>query len=837
MSPAPRPAHEDQRVETLRRLLILDTPSEAAFDRLTETAASVLGVPIAAINLIDADRVWFKSSVGPEQRQGSREAAFCSHVIMGDSTLVVPDAMNDERFRENPQVVDGGIRFYAGRPIIASNGHVLGSFCVKDHRPRDLTDTQLQFLTNMAGVAAHMIELRCAAERESEQRALAEQREHQIARTESILARVGRMARIGGWELDIETMSVTWSDEVHRIHDLEPGKQPSFEEAISFYAPEVRADIAEMVQQAIDHGVPWDLELPFVTALGRTLTVRAIGEPEWRDGKVVRLFGVLQDITERKRATSELKRTRQRLNLALAAAQVGLWDWDLGSDEVYLNDQWSTMLGFEAGELPMELGTWESLCNPDDLRRTREELERHIAGQTPRHVCELRMRCKDGSWKWILSIGEVVEHDEQGRPIRMVGVHIDIDDQKRVQAELERARAGAEAASEAKSGFLANMSHELRTPLTSIIGFSDILSDTQTPPEEMRKSVEIISNNARHLLTLISDILDLSKIESNHVELEPVPCRPERFGKDLEAMLATAARNKGIAFEVEIERPIASVVLLDQVRVRQILLNLASNAVKFTAEGGVRVVLSCRPNPTGTAAFVVEVHDTGIGMDEQCLARIFKPFIQGEVSSTRQYGGTGLGLSISNALAQMMGGRIEVRSEAGRGSCFTLSIPLEHEHFEMRQMPPPRGDGRGSADLSPRRPDLTGARVLVVEDGADNQRLIQTYLQLDGATVIIAADGRAGVDAVNAVIDTPSAFDLVLMDMQMPVLDGYGATRELRAAGYDRPIVALTAYATSGDRARCLEAGCDDFLSKPVSREDLARTCAEWIRDWRRRAA
>ncbi len=552
---------------------------------------------------------------------------------------------------------------------------------------------------------------------------------------------------------------------------------------------------------------------------------------------VIAALGWWRAIAGFRRVVRDRETAREWLGTAVEASNIGIWNWRIGERRIEHNRQYMQMLGMAPGEGSSPDSLFFERLHPEDLQRKVDAVRRCHDRVDPEYDLEVRLRCADGSYRWVRSRGRVVEWDARGEPIRMTGVHIDIDDQKRVQAELEQARAAAEAASEAKSCFLANMSHELRTPLTSIIGFSDILCDDETPPDETRKGVEIISNNARHLLTLINDILDLSKIESNHVELAPVPCRPERFGKDLRTMLACVAHNKGITFEVEIERPNANVVVLDQVRVRQILLNLASNAVKFTSEGGVRVVISCRPDDTGRAAFVVQVHDTGIGMDEGCLSRIFRPFIQGEVSSTRRFGGTGLGLSISNGLAQMMGGGIEALSEPGHGSSFTLTIPLESDQFEMRQDSPPPSESPGSPDALAQRPDLTGARILLIEDGPDNQRLIQTFLQRDGATVVIASDGRAGVDVIEAVRDDDDAFDLVLMDMQMPVLDGYGATRRLRASGFAHPIIALTAYATSGDRARCLEAGCDDFLTKPISRADLARSCADWIRKRRQRAA
>lgn len=965
MSSAPRPAQEGQRIETLRRLQILDTPTEAAFDRITEAAARVFDMPIAAISLVDSDREWFKACVGTDGREGSREIAFCAIAIMRDETLVVRDATDDPRFRDNPQVTENGIRFYAGHPIITSDGQRIGSFCVKDTRPREFDESQRQTLEDITHAVAHMIELRRAGELEIEQRALAEGRACQVEKMESLLSRVERISRTGGWELDVASGEIRWSDETYRIHEVDPSEKPSIERAIEFYAPEARPVIQDAVERGMRDGTPWDLELAFVTARGRRLMVRAMGEAEIRDGRVVRLFGAFQDITEKyrrtdelrqvkeryelsvngsmnglwdwqvgtedvwfsdrfgellgyfpgelehkfsvfeghlhpgdtervleavrvhldegaeydveyrlrtksgeyrwfrargsstydgdgnpvrmsgsitdiddaKRAKAELTQMKQRLDLALGAADVGLWDWNIPTGEVYFNDQWYTMLGLAPSELPMELSTWERLCDPEDLKQAFSEVQRHFEGKTERYVCEQRLRCKDGSWKWILDVGEVVERDGEGEPVRMVGVHIDIDAQKRVQAELNGARTDAEAASRAKSGFLANMSHELRTPLTSIIGFSDILCDDSPEPEGVKEAAGIISTNAKHLLTLINDILDLSKIEAERIELDPVSCEPESFVKDLESMMRGGAEAKGIGFEIEAVYPIARRVRIDQVRVRQILVNLAGNAVKFTSEGRVRVTLSCAPDERGDVALVVRVEDTGIGMDDECLERIFRPFTQGEVSSTRQFGGTGLGLSISRRLAEMMGGRIEVESEAGRGSAFILTVPIDCPNVELIDERQREAEKPVIKDRGESLPSLAGSRILLVEDGKDNQRLLHLLLTQSGAEVEIASDGREGADMAVAALRSGLGFDVLLMDMQMPVLDGYGATRELRAGGFRTPIIALTAYATNEDRDKCLGAGCDDFLTKPIGRADLIECCHAWVRGEKARAS
>lgn len=959
MPPAPIPENEQARLEAVRSLGVLDSETEEdAFDAIARSAAMMFDVPNAGISLIDDSREWFKASVGGGACEGARSTAFCAHTILSSEVLVIEDARTDERFRDNPKVTEGGVRFYAGAPIVLSTGEHIGAMYVRDSKPRTFGHTQREILRQMARSVSGMLEyrrdsilrssaefserqlrlllddgaivsvtdpdgtithvndmfcsisgysrdeliganhrvvksgvhpdafwrnmyrtvsrgrtwkgviqnrsksgdpywvqsvirgihdqhgalrqilairfditdLRLAVRRLRSAQRAAVQHAQSVERAESLLNRVGEMSRTGGWELDIASSSLTWTEETYRIVEYDGEAPPDLEQAISAYVPEAENEIRAAVQRCILDGEQFDMELPFVTARGRDLTVRAIGEAVELNGKITHLVGSIQDITQQKKAMEELTTTRQRLDLALTAAQEGLWDWNLLTDEVYFNDVWFTMLGYEPSELPMTLQTWELLCHPEDVGNAYTEIRRHQDGETDRYVCEQRLKRKDGSWAWILDVGEVVERDASGKPTRMIGVHIDISDQKQVQSELAEARVAAEAASDAKSGFLANMSHELRTPLTSIIGFSEILGDDIADIDGVKKAAGIISTNAKHLLTLINDILDLSKIESDRIEFEPIECSPRQFLSDLDLMMRQVAEAKGIAFETEVEYPVAETVKLDEVRVRQILVNLAGNAVKFTSEGRVRVSLVCRPDDEGQTALTVHVEDTGIGMDKACVERIFRPFMQGELSSTRRFGGTGLGLSISKRLAEMMDGRIEVMSTPGKGSRFTLIVPLGSPEISMIDR-----DAQTSANIEPsaiperHKISLEGARILLVEDGVDNQKLLNLLLTKAGAEVVIASDGLEGADAALKAKASDTPFDLVLMDMQMPVLDGYGATRKLREAGFTTPVVALTAYATSEDRAKCLDAGCDDFLTKPIARKDLIDRCEAWI--------
>jgi signal transduction histidine kinase/AmiR/NasT family two-component response regulator len=399
---------------------------------------------------------------------------------------------------------------------------------------------------------------------------------------------------------------------------------------------------------------------------------------------------------------------------------------------------------------------------------------------------------------------------------------------------LELARMAAEDASRAKSDFLANMSHEIRTPMTAILGYADLVREDRRDADETAEFVDTIRRNGEHLMSIVNDILDLSKIEAGKVDLEVVPCSPVEVAREVVAMMQRRAEDRGIALDLDLVWPLPRRIDSDPTRIRQILVNLVGNAVKFTDAGSVRVLV--RRHPVRETALLFEVIDTGIGMSASELGRLFKPFSQGDSSHSRRFGGTGLGLAISQRLAALLGGGIAVQSRRGSGSRFTVEIDGA----------PPRSAGdlhrledQGPIEPrpAPRSPARVEARVLLAEDGPDNQRLIAFLLRKAGAEVDVVGDGAAAVEMVLAAAADGCPYDLVLMDMQMPVLDGYAATRALRAQGYARPVVALTAHAMQGDEERCREAGCDHFLSKPIDRAALLATVAAAVERVRGAAA
>ncbi|HRJ49118.1 MAG: response regulator [Phycisphaeraceae bacterium] len=415
---------------------------------------------------------------------------------------------------------------------------------------------------------------------------------------------------------------------------------------------------------------------------------------------------------------------------------------------------------------------------------------------------------------------------------------------RQLARELTEANQDAQAAHQAKSAFLANMSHELRTPMTAILGYADLIAENSHSAETRNDFARIIRRSGEHLLALINDVLDISKIEAGRMAVELLRCRTMPLIDDTLSILRAKADSKGIFLACEIVGEIPETIRTDPTRFRQILVNLVGNAIKFTESGGVRVIVRLASPPDDPdPSLSVEVADTGPGIEDHVMARLFKPFEQGDGSTTRRFGGTGLGLSISRQLANLLGGDITAASTPGEGSSFLVTIRTGPLDGVPRLTGERTGQGQdslqqddaGTATKTVDTPSLPDdARILLADDTIDNQRLLAFHLRLIAREVLIVSDGQEAVDAVLLAGEQDKPYDLILMDMQMPRLDGYAATRLLRSRGYQRPIIALTAHTSAEDERRCREAGCDAFLSKPVEKNELARVCARFIDQARR---
>jgi signal transduction histidine kinase/ActR/RegA family two-component response regulator len=390
--------------------------------------------------------------------------------------------------------------------------------------------------------------------------------------------------------------------------------------------------------------------------------------------------------------------------------------------------------------------------------------------------------------------------------------------------KLQDARQLAESAAAARSEFLANMSHEIRTPMTAILGFADVLLDPTAEEREKLDAAATVRRSGEHLLEVLNDVLDMSKIEAGKLGVEQRNTSMEELLRDVLGLMKGRARENRVGLHIEVRGEVPERILTDPTRVRQGLINLVANAIKFTSRGGVQVNVSC--DRVGERVRFA-VTDTGIGMTAEQLTRLFQPFAQADSSTTRRFGGTGLGLVITKRIAEALGGTVDVASVPGEGSTFTLTVasgPLEGVRMVTEfDLSAPSGQTHSARDSGP---SIVG-RVLLVDDGADNRRLVSDVLRKVGATVETAENGQEALEAAIGALNGGEPFGVVLMDMQMPVLDGYGATRQLRAAGYTGQVVALTAHTLQTEREKCLAAGCDHYLTKPIDRAALVREVAE----------
>ncbi|MSQ01224.1 MAG: response regulator [Myxococcales bacterium] len=545
-------------------------------------------------------------------------------------------------------------------------------------------------------------------------------------------------------------------------------------------------------------------------------------------GLLVRTLGLA---TMRARAlaremTHDLRESEGRFREIANAVPVMVWMSDPALGYSYVNERWLTFFG---RPLEAELGRgWESRLHPEDREPCLARLAALHQGGAPFEL-EYRALRHDGRYRWLWSQG-LPRFAEDGSVFGYIGGAVDVTDRK-------EAEVAAEAGSRAKSEFLANMSHEIRTPMTAIIGFADLLEaegERGMSAARRAESVRTIQRSALHLMQIINDILDLSKIEAQKLIVELLPCSPEAIVGDALSELSVRAEAKGLSLEVEYAGRIPQTIQSDPVRLRQILANLLGNAVKFTQVGGVRIRVTLEQAAPNGPALRFEVTDTGVGMTPEQIGLLFQPFTQADASTTREFGGTGLGLHIARRLAQMLGGSVTVTSEFGRGSTFTAVVATGS--LEAVALIDPGNTLAGAARAATRKGNraavagtqpLQGCHVLLAEDGPDNQLLIVHHLTRAGAKVTTVANGRLAVAQLTAngtlegPLMDPCPFHLVVMDMLMPELDGYQATQILRLLGFKLPIIALTANAMTSDREKCLDSGCDDYAAKPLRGAEL----------------
>ena len=712
---------------------------------------------------------------------------------------------------------------------------------------------QLDFATQKvgAGDTALRIALTDISERKQAEAAMQESK-----------ARSRDFAKSGSdwfWETDAEHRFCYFSDNFEAVYGLAPGRAlgKSRKELLDLgglNSPElIEAHLAQLDAHAPFKNFEYQIRignddihwyavsgLPFFDAASHFCGYRGCGNI----------------ITERKHAEkmlaeseAGLRRANENIKLAERAAKAGAYSWSFKTGETKWSDEFFRLFGLDISNNKASYETWQAALHPDDLQKAEMQIADAIRDRTP-FVQEYRVVLPGGGTRWISGRGDL-ECDDAGQPHNLVGFCIDITERKRAEAELAQqrkhldelvgelafqneekgkradelviARDAAAAANIAKSRFLAAMSHEIRTPMNGILGMAQVLQMPGITEAERLEYARTILGSAQILLTLLNDILDLSKIEAGKVELETIALEPEQVIGEAQALFAELARGKGLRIETNWNEAPGH-YLGDPYRVRQMLSNLVGNAVKFTDQGLIRIEAREVGGDGQTALLEFSVSDSGIGIAPGDKARLFQPFSQADNSIARRYGGSGLGLSLVATLTRLMGGEVGVDSEVGRGSRFWFRIRAEPVAADRPAPPLPDSGARSGAATH-----LSG-RVLVVEDDPGNRKVVEIMLRKLGLDTVVAADGQHALDALVG----GEAADLILMDVQMPRLDGYATTEAIRrweeeTGAPRRPIIALTALAFAEDRRRCLAAGMDDVLSKPVMFEILKAALAQWL--------
>lgn len=895
--------------------------------------------------------------------------------------------------------------------------------------------------------------------------------EGSLRSTNRFLDRAERISGVGGWESDLRSRSVKWTDQNKRIYGVDASYQPTFDEHIKYFGEKERQLIESTTAQALKTGLPWDLELPMTNAKGQVIWTRRVGEVEFEDGVPVRLVGTLQDITKQKAFENQLveansllrhvvenlpcglsvfnsdlqlalynqkfksllglpdslfdvpvvtfasiirhnallglygegspeqfvesfcelarkpvvhdfqrsgpggttldvrgapmpgggfvstyfdvsaakavqaslAQSEERQARAMAASRVALWDLDLRDQSVYMSSTWSELVGGPGGPRTATFKENLALVPEEDRAMVTKAAMAIASGQSDHYSLDHRVKTASGSLIWLHSEGRVTQHDANGRPLRITGTNQDITDrrlaedrfknaadmtratleattdgilvvnanrevvlvnqqlltlwkvppgtvdggyaeltsfamsqvkdpagfikkvrelylqdetesfdllelldgraieryskpysiqgrrtgrvwsfrdvtaQRHAQSELENAKSAAEAANRAKTSFLATMSHEIRTPLNGILGLTRLIQDEALTPRK-REFAKLIDDSAQSLLVLVNDFLDLSKIDAGRMTVDNQPFNLHQLITDLAALFGQRASAKSLLFSSDLDAGVPECIWGDGARLRQILSNLLSNALKFTHAGEIGLKVASAHDVHGHLALSFVVSDSGIGIPKQAQEKLFEDYVQADASTTRQYGGTGLGLAIVKQLSGLMGGRVELQSEDGQGSTFTVVLPgVRIAQADEVPGPVESFDPQGL-------PELRRERLLVVEDNPTNQIVALGLLRKIGyRDVTVVGNGQEAVDEV-----AKAAFNVILMDCQMPVMDGYTATRALRATGCATPIIAMTANALEGDIQRCLDSGMDAYLSKPLDHVTMLAALVKW---------
>lgn len=917
----PIPSNETERLIALKDYELLDSINEKEFDRLTELASLICGVPIALVSLIDKDRQWFKSKIGLNVNETPRDISFCQFAIMEEKIFEVNDASLDDRFRDNPLVTGSpDIKFYAGYPLIDPNGYALGTLCVIDREPKKLTKDQERALSilgqevvsqilarrdkkelyDFSQLFLSSIDMVCVAKTDGYFKRINPAFSQSLGYTEKEILSTPfiefvhpedvdkTIAEVGKLSKGLKTINFTnrykkkngeyiildWVSNPDPItgnlysiaRDISPIKKTeqellkltnfqnailngtdysiistnpegiitsfnkgaeemlgySAEELINKTSPAILHDLNEVVARAktLTHELKTIVEPGFEAFVAKS----KLGKPdvnEWtyikKTGERIKVqlsvttlfnankevfgyLGIARDITQIKKNEELLKLSEEKHRLFFENAQGLMCTHDKNGKFLSMNAAGAQLIGY----------TPQELLSKSLLDVTPKEFVGRVTNYL-KNIFEkgydeglMKVVHKDGSIKvWFYK--NVLIKDTNGDSVA-IGNAIDISNRIEIERELKKAKLVAEKSVIAKDQFLANMSHEIRTPMNAILGFTDILLATNLDNNQ-KDYLKAINNSGENLMVIINDILDFSKIESGNLSLESNVVDLHALLDNCKKLLSHKAKEHNLDFNFYIDSETPKFIISDNVRLNQILINLLGNAIKFTEQG--KVELFCKPEQrTNTECSIIfTIKDTGIGIPKEKQDVIFERFKQADDNTTRKFGGTGLGLSITKKLISLFGGKLSLKSELGKGSEFSVQIPFKISKLIEEQPIIEDEENKTKRTLE----------VLLVEDNDLNQKLAKHILESNGLTVEIADNGQLAIDALKNKI-----YDIILMDLQMPVMDGYVATAFIRnVLKISTPMIAMTAHSLIGEKEKCLQIGMNDYISKPYKAKEL----------------